>query len=89
MKADGGIKEIQKGTPFLKNGLFIALLGQLIVDIQELNGFGIITVCYPADPIRVHLYVGNGLLGCFLMSRLGFALCLGYQGRYGALFLVR
>ena len=41
-------KKLRKLHHSTKNGLFIFLLCQLIVDVLELNGFGVIAVCHTA-----------------------------------------
>ena len=51
---DGAVKEVQEAAPFLKNGSFVLLLSQLIVDVLKLNGFCVIAVTDPADAVREH-----------------------------------
>ena len=53
-KVDGAVEEIQKAAPLLKDGSPVLLLGQLIVDVLELDGFCVIVVADPADAIREH-----------------------------------
>ena len=62
-KVDGTIKEVQESAPLIKDGSFIFLLCQLIVDVLKLNGLGIKTVGDSADAVREHSLEGNGLLG--------------------------
>ena len=62
LKMDAGIKEIQEGTPFLKDCGFILLLRQLIVDVLELNCFGVIPICNTANAVREHTLKRDGLL---------------------------
>ena len=54
LKVDGAVKEVQEAAPFLKNGSFVLLLSQLIVDVLKLNGFCVIAVTDPADAVREH-----------------------------------
>ena len=63
-KMDGAVKKIEKTAPFIEDGCFIFLLCQLIVDVLELNGFGVIAVCHTANPIREHSLKRDRLLGC-------------------------
>lgn len=51
---DGTVKEVQETAPFLKNGSFVLLLRQLVVDVLKLNGFRVITITDPADAVREH-----------------------------------
>ena len=61
---DGAVKKVEKTAPFIEDGCFIFLLCQLIVDVLELNGFGVIAVCHTANPIREHSLKRDRLLGC-------------------------
>ena len=54
LKVDGAVKEVQEAAPFLKNGSFVLLLSQLVVDVLKLNGFRVIAVTDPADAVREH-----------------------------------
>ena len=62
LKADGAVEEVQEGAPLLEDSSFILLLGQLIVDVLILNGFGVIPVADAADAIREHSLKRDGLL---------------------------
>ena len=42
LEMNRAVKEIQKAAPFLKDGLLILLLSQLIVDVLVLNGFCVV-----------------------------------------------
>ena len=59
---DAGIEEIQEGAPFLKNGSLVLLLGQLVVDILELDCLGVVPIRDTTDTIREHPLKRNGLL---------------------------
>ena len=63
LEMDAGIEEVQEGAPFLKNGGLVLLLGQLVVDILELDCLGVVPICDTADTVREHPLKGNGLLG--------------------------
>ena len=62
-KMDGAVEKVQETAPFLEDRGLVLLLGQLIVDVLELNGLRIIVAGHPADPVREHPVKGNGLLG--------------------------
>ena len=85
---DGTIEEIQEAAPLIKDGGFIFLLCQLIVDVLELNGLSIVVVGDSADAVREHSLEGNGLLGglgnpivflCPFYNSLNFSLLLSIQ----------
>ena len=59
---NGAVKEIQETAPLIEDGSLIFLLCQLIVDVLELNGFGVIAVCHTANPIREHSLKRDRLL---------------------------
>lgn len=59
---NGAVEEIQKTAPFIKDSSFVLLLSQLVVDILELNGFGIEVVRHPAYPVGKYSLKGNRLL---------------------------
>ena len=60
---DRRIKEIQKAAPLLENGGLVLLQGQLVVDVLELDGAGVIAVPHPAGAVGKHPLKGDGLLG--------------------------
>src|SRR5699024_4874876 len=57
------VKEVEKAAPFLENGGLVLLQGQLIVDVLELDGAGVIAVPHPAGAVGKHPLKGDGLLG--------------------------
>ena len=73
----GSVKVVEEIAPVFKNGGFVVAARKLIVNVLKCDTFGILLIRYPADTVRVHLQVGNGLL-----RGVGFpvALCLPYQG---------
>ena len=57
------IEEIQKAAPLLENGRLVLLQCQLVIDVLELDGAGIIAVPHPAGAVGKHPLKGDGLLG--------------------------
>ena len=87
-KLNGTVEEVQETAPLVKDGSFIFLLCQLIVDVLKLNGLGVITVGDSTDTVREHSLEGNGLLGglrntavflCSLHNSFNFSLLLAVQ----------
>ena len=62
LKADAAVKEIQKAAPFLKDSGLVLLLGQLIVDVLELDGAGVVPGADPAGAVLKHPLERDGLL---------------------------
>ena len=62
-KVHRAVKEVQEGAPLLKDLRLILLLGQLVIDILELNGLCVVICAHTADPILKHPVKGNALLG--------------------------
>ena len=63
LEADVGREVIQHITPGFKDCFLILVLRQLVVDVEELNGFGVVMIGDAADTIRPHSLIRNGLLG--------------------------
>ena len=63
LKMDAGIEVVQEIAPAFEDRRFIVVLRQLIIDILELNGLGIVLLSHPADPIGPHPLIWNGSLG--------------------------
>ncbi len=59
---DGTVKIIEEVAPILKNSVLVLVLRQLVINVIEPNGFGIIFILHPAYPILRHLPIGNRLL---------------------------
>ena len=74
---NGSVKVVEKIAPVFKNGGLIICLCKLIVNIFKDKAFTVFLFRYPANPVRVHLQVGNGLL-CGV--GLPVALCRLYHG---------
>ena len=81
---NGSVKVVEKIAPVFKNGCLIVCLCKLIVNIFKDKAFYCIFFRYPANPVRVHLQVGNGLL---CGAGLPVALCRLYHGGDFFLFL--
>ena len=63
LKVDGTVKEVEETAPFLKDGGLVLLLGELVVDVVELDGLGVVVVADAADAVRKHPLERDGLLG--------------------------
>ena len=61
-KMNGAIEKVQEAAPLIEDRSLIFLLCQLIVDVLELNCFGVVVVIHSADPIGKHSLERNGLL---------------------------
>ena len=59
---DTAVKVIQEVTPILENSVLVLVLCQLIVNIVKTDGFGIIFILHPADPVPCHFPVRDGFL---------------------------
>ena len=56
-------KKLRKLHPLLEDGRLVLLLGQLVVDVVELDGLGVVVVRHTADAVREHPLERDGLLG--------------------------
>ena len=75
LKADAGIEIVEEIAPAFKDGVFILVLGQLIVNVVESDGFGIQMFLHPADTVAPHFQIWNGTLHSqplFLLALFGF-----------------
>ena len=80
---DRRVEKVEEIAPSVEDGAFILVLRQLVVDVQKLNGLGILPVRHLANAVRERSLIGNGLLrGNALL--VGF-LCSG-NGRLDFLF---
>ena len=59
LKVDGAVKKVQESAPFFEDRGFILLLGQLVVDVLELDGLRIVIFTHTTDPVREHPVKGN------------------------------
>ena len=64
LKMHRAVKEVEKGTPFLKDLLLILLLGKQVVDILKLDGLRVEILPDTADPVLKHPLKRNALLCC-------------------------
>ena len=75
LKADAGIEIVEEVAPAFKDGVFILVLCQLVVDVVESDGFGIQMFLHPADTVAPHFQIRNGMLHgqpLFLLVLFGF-----------------
>ena len=75
LKADAGIEIVEEIAPAFKDGVFVLILGQLVVDVVESDGFGIQMFLHPADTVAPHFQIRNGTLHgqpLFLLILFGF-----------------
>ena len=77
---NGSVKVVEKIAPVFKNGGLIICLCKLIVNIFKDKAFTVFLFRYPANPVRVHLQVGNGLL-CGVGLPVAFC-CLYHGGNF-------
>ena len=95
---DRAVEEIQKAAPLLEDRRLVLLLGQLVIDVLELDRAGVIVVPDAADPVRKHPVKGDRLLGraghavifsCLIddpLHLLSFAFCQVCRKLYVSLF---
>lgn len=67
LEPNGAVKVIEEVAPRIENGAFVLILGELIVDVLELDGLGIKAVRHAAHAVRPHPFIGNGILGRLLV----------------------
>ena len=65
LKLDGAVKVVEKIAPALKDCRLVLVLRELIVDVLELDGLGVMAVCHPADAVRPHPLIGDAVLSRF------------------------
>ena len=62
LKADAGIEVVEEIAPAFKDGVFILVLRQLVVNVVESDGFGIQMFLHPADTVAPHFQIWNRTL---------------------------
>ena len=75
LKANTGIEVVEEIAPAFKDGVFVLILRQLVVDVVESDGFGIQMFLHPADTVAPHFQIRNGTLHgqpLFLLVLFGF-----------------
>ena len=75
LKADAGIEVVEEVAPAFKDGVFVLILRQLVVNVVETDGFGIKMFLHPADTVAPHFQIRNGTLHgepLFLLVLFGF-----------------
>ena len=58
-----GSAKVGRGKTIIEDLLLIFIAGELIVDVTELDGFGVMRIAYPADAIGAHTQIRNAVLG--------------------------
>ena len=75
LKTDTGIEVVEEVAPAFKDGVFVLVLRQLVVNVVESDGFGIQMFLHPADTVAPHFQIRNGTLHgqpLFLLALFGF-----------------
>ena len=75
LKTDTGIEVVEEVAPAFKDGVFVLVLRQLVVDVVESDSFGIQMFLHPADTVAPHFQIWNGTLHgepLFLLVLFGF-----------------
>ena len=75
LKADTGIEVVEEVAPAFKDGVFILILRQLVVNVVESDSFGIQMFLHPTDTVAPHFQIRNGTLHgqpLFLLVLFGF-----------------
>ena len=67
LKVDRAVKIIEEITPALEDCGFILILAELVVDVLELDGFGIAAIRHFADAVRPHPLIRDAVLGRFFL----------------------
>ena len=62
LKPDTGIEVVEEVAPAFKDGVFVLVLRQLVVDVVESDSFGIQMFLHPADTVASHFQIRNGTL---------------------------
>ena len=60
---NGAVEVVQKVAPVVKDGSFVLVLRQLVVDVEEADGLGVVAVLGQTDSAAEHLLIRDGLLG--------------------------
>ena len=77
LKVDGCVEVVEEITPAVKDGAFVLVLRELIVDVLKLNGLCVVVFCYPANAVREHPLEGNGILRGSMLRVLPLRACDG------------
>ena len=62
LKTDAGIEVVEEIAPAFKDGVFILVLRQLVVNVVESDSFGIQMFLHPADTVAPHFQIWNRTL---------------------------
>ena len=63
LELNRAVKVIQEVTPTIEDLLLIFITGELIVDVTELDCFGVMRIAHPADAVGPHTQIRNAVLG--------------------------
>ena len=74
LEGNGAVKIIEEIAPAVKDGLFVLVVRELVVNVPELDGFRVVILRHLTNPIRAHEQIGNAVLRRLLLFIC--ALCL-------------
>ena len=63
LKLNGAVKVVQEITPAIEDGLLILIIGELVVDVPELNHLGVMGLRNLTDTIHSHSDIRDAILG--------------------------
>ena len=64
LKANGWVEVVEEITPATEDSVFILIHGELVVDVLILDGASVVVVSHPANAVRPHPLIRDGVLGC-------------------------
>ena len=68
LKLNGTVEVVEEIAPALEDRCLVLILRELIVDVLELDGLGVMAVCHPADTVRPHPFIGDAVLSRLFFS---------------------
>src|SRR5699024_11321664 len=68
LKLNGTVEVVEEIAPALKDRRLVLILRELIVDVLELDGLGVMAVCRPADTVRPYPCIGDAVLSRLFFS---------------------
>ena len=63
LKLNGAVKVVQEITPAIEDGLLVLIIGELVVDVPELNHLGVMGLRNLTDTIHSHSDIRDAILG--------------------------
>ena len=63
LEGNGAVEIIEEIAPAVKDGLFVLVVRELVVDVPELDGFCVVILCHLTNPIRAHEQIRDAVLG--------------------------